>query len=468
MFIYELSAKFFSLFMSLVLFFNSFGVNLNLKLLNADTEITYTFSNTDAYSAAGEIEITSKMDGDYKLYWGDENEKVLSIDVASYTATYSEFLTVEVDDGFGKGEVYEFTAIPEGAETVLAYKGPFFAAAIDIPDYKIPGREEENYRFGALSDVHFNRYALSLTDDSMVAFPNALNFLKEMGISFVAMSGDLSAGAETSAYEKFNYIVSKFDFPVYTCTGNHDVNGDLNKEDWLNNVNTGVYSDTLPEGVRDVNIDTFDFVYEPKDGKGDVFIFLSQQWWSYNNYPDTEENGETDGESRILSDSQLDWLEQELEKDKDKTVYLFFHTFLSNMQTGEKQTGEGNCVNNVGEHYNLVYTKGTEDESRFSALMTKYKNVIFFNGHSHYMYSMTKYNPLLNITDYDGQTATMVHVSSVSSPRSLTDNSDDDYEHYMRDSEGYLVTVYDDYIILQGINFLKGKMLSYATYKIDR
>ena len=81
---------------------------------------------------------------------------------------------------------------------------------------------------------------------------------------------------------------------------------------------------------------------------------------------------------------------------------------------------------------------------------------------------MQKLNPNLNITDYNGEYATMVHLSSVSSPRSTVANIADTYEHYMRNSEGMIVTVYEDVIIFNACDFLKGEFLSYATYMIER
>ena len=101
--------------------------------------------------------------------------------------------------------------------------------------------------------------------------------------------------------------------------------------------------------------------------------------------------------------------------------------------------------------------------------MKEYKNVIFLNGHSHWSYDMQKYNPRMNITDYNGTYCTMVHISSVSSPRSvLKDTSKDVTEMNMLKSEGLLIRAYDDRIVFTAIDFIKGVFLSYATFTIDR
>ena len=40
-------------------------------------------------------------------------------------------------------------------------------------------------------------------------------------------------------------------------------------------------------------------------------------------------------------------------------------------------------------------------------------------------------------------------------------------EKYYAGSEGYVVDVYDDYIILKGRDFIKNKFLPIATYKLN-
>lgn len=456
-FLTKISAAFFTMLMPMVIAFNSFTVSV--PFMSDTAEITYEFANEKAGSAAGTVSVASDINGNYDIYWGDEEGNRIFVDVKGYDAYYSEFATVSVSDGTGSAEIQEFTAIPEGAETVLAYNGKILAGSAEIPENKLAANGKKLYSFGALSDVHFNRYNGSLSgDDACLTFPNALNFLDSLGVRMVGISGDISADGERDAFEKYNTIVSDYDFPVYTCTGNHDVSSDYTLANWQELVNAGVYGENKVDGVKDVASNGLDFVYAPESAKGDVFIFLSQYQWHYN-----------EDYSRILTDEQLEWLEKQLETYKDTTVYLFFHTFLNNPVEGENpHMGEGNIENNVGWHYNLAFTHGCPDEVRFRGMMDKYENVVFFNGHSHWAYDMQKFNPNLNIADYNGEYATMVHISSVSSPRRTTANVADSSEHYMRSSEGMLVTVYEDSIVFTAIDFLRGEMLAYATYTVKK
>lgn len=453
----KLFIAFITVFMPLVTGFN--GLSFTAPLISDSAEVVYDYDNEIPGSAAGTVTVTAKLNGSYDLYWGTDEGEKLSENLGGYTVYYSEFAEVDVKNGEGSTDIYDFTAIPEGAETVLVYKGLILAGEAEIPDGKVADNGEKLYSFGALSDVHFNRYNGSLTgDDACVTFPNALNFFNELGVEAVGISGDISADGERNAFEKFNTIASEFDFPVYTCTGNHDVSSYYTLKNWQELINTGVYGENKADGVKAVASNGLDFVYAPESLGGDAFIFLSQYQWDYG-----------EAHSRILTDAQLDWLEGQLEIYKDNTVYLFFHTFLNNPIEGENpHMGEGNLENNVGRHYNLAFTEGCPDEVRFEDMMDKYENVVFFNGHSHWAYDMQEFNPQLNITNYGGEYATMVHVSSVSSPRRTTANIDDSSEHYMRSSEGTLVEVYEDRIVFTACEFLKGQFLSYATYVVER
>ena len=441
--------KFYSVLFSILLGFST--MQFSLPGLNTSAEITYSFSDNRSGCAGGTVTVTSKQPGDYDLYWGDANGKRLKPDGVPVT----EFAEVTVSEGSGKTEVYEFTAIPEGAETVLAFQGMLLRGSCEIPAAKQTEAQTPLYTFGALSDVHFDRYNRSATgDDAVITFTNALNFMRDQGVALTALSGDLSNKSETDAFEKFNKIVSGYDFPVYTSTGNHDVGNGEFKDRWTSLINVDAYNAPVRDGVSDLAENGLDFVYAPASFGGDVFLFLSQVYWDYNK--------ET---SRLLDDSQLDWLEATLEKYKDRRVYLFFHTFMAD-DKGDPRLGEGNLVNNKGVTYDLVYTLGTPDEARFRSLMQKYKNVIFFNGHSHWEFQGVSMNPVMNVTDYGGTYATFVHVPSVSSPRSVGENDTERTEGYMRSSQGYLVKVYADHITLQGVEFWGTRYLGFACFNV--
>ncbi len=442
--------KFYSVFFAILLAFGT--LEISLPGLNTSAEVSYTFSDSLSGTAGGTVTVESKLPGEYDLYWGDENGKRLTPDGIPIT----EFAEVQVENGAGSAEVYEFTAIPEGAGTVLAFQGMMLKGTYVIPASKQAEEEEPLYTFGALSDVHFDRYNRSLTgDDAVITFTQALNFMEKNDVALTALSGDVSTKSETDAFEKYNRIVSGYEFPVYTSTGNHDVGYGEFKDRWTSLINVDAYNEPRREGVE-LAPNGLDFVYAPESLGGDVFLFFSQVYWDYNR-----------PESRLLEDTQLDWLESTLEKYKDRRVYLFFHTFFAD-DKGDAARGEGNLINSEGVTYDLVYTFGTADEARFRSLLQAYKNVIFFNGHSHWEFQGVSMNPVMNITDYGGSYATLVHVPSVSSPRHVDNDDTERTERYMRSSQGYLVKVYEDRITLMGVEFWGTRYLGFACFNVYR
>lgn len=415
---------------------------------NAAGDMTVSFADETPGSMAGSVKVKATVDGEYDIYWGDAEGSDLTANVNGKTVGYSEFATVEVRFGSGELEFNDFLAIPEGAETMVLKKGDKVLETETIPENKRLDYSTQKYAFGALSDVHFNRYSALSDDDTVVSFPRALNYLKDWGVSVVGISGDLSLNGELDSYEKYNSVVSQYDFPVYTCKGNHDCRKYYTLSNWQKNVNKDIYGASKPAGILDVSSNGLDFVYECN---GDIFIFFSQ-------VSNTYMLG-----VQLVTDGQLDWLEKQFAAYKDRNVYLFFHTFLGSDGIPTNMC-EGNIINPLGATYTLTYVKGNKDEKRFKQLLAEYKNVVFFNGHSHWSYDMQKYNKDLNISDYDGKYAPMVHVSSVAAPRTVTDTSlvQKSNPGYM--SEGLYMTVYNDMLLIRAVDFISGEFLAYATY----
>ena len=445
-------SKFYSILFAVLMAFNA--LSFSLPGIGASADVTYTFSDALPGNAGGTVRVAAKLPGTYQLYWGDDAGDRLTAEIGGAEIPYTEFGEVTVSDGAGEAEIYDYIAIPEGAGTVLVYQGALERGSMEIPAEKQAENGEVLYTFGSISDVHFNRYNASLTgDDSRITFRNALDFYKKAGVSLVAHSGDICTKGEEDSLKKYHEIAADYDFPVYSCTGNHDVGYDPIWDLWVKYINPDVYGN--PDRA-DVTLaeNGIDFVYRPESFGGDVFVFLSQRYWDYNK-----------PESRLLDDAQLDWLEAVLEQYQNTRVFLYFHTFLAD-DGGDPTMGEGNLLTENGVYYDLCYTVGTPDEVRLKGLMKTYKNVIFFNGHSHWDFDSFAFNPRLNITSYGGTWATFVHNPSVSSPRSVTADAKKRTELNMRSSQGYLVRVYADKIVLTGVEFWGTRFVSYATFNI--
>ena len=435
--------------------FSLFNISVDIPGFSDDniSTTTITYLNEKAGSMDAVITTTTTTDGTYKYYWADEDFEKLTFTLGEEEIEYSEFAEITTYFGEGSLDLPDYTAIPDNAAAILVTLNGETLEIFDIPYEKRADRGEEIYSFGSISDLHFNRYEIENNGDvADESFPRALTFFDKAGVSLVAMPGDISTDGEKEAFEAFNRISSQYDFPVYTTTGNHDLRKYYEKENWRAYMNSGVYGETLAEGIINVSDNGLDFVYENAES-GDIFIFLNQ---TSNNYGLLF--------NALLQNSQLSWLETQLEEHKDKTVYLFFHTFL-NSAKGNPLMSTGNLQNDLGWAYPLFYTQGATDEVKLRELLREYDNVFFFNGHSHWAYHMQKLNPDLNISKNGEDGATFVHVSSVSSPRITGD-----YQVLWEGtdptmSEGYLVRVYEDTVMLYGIDFVNNRILAYATYE---
>ncbi len=365
--------------------------------------------------------------GDADGIWLKEYTKIGSFNVSKN----KEKQNILIDD----------VVIPPNAKTlVLINEGHqyFFDEAIKIPE-ECTNLGEKELVFGAISDVHFNRYrSKPPKDDAIPAFTLVLEYFDKVGVDLVGVSGDLSSDGEEVAFMRFNYMVKDKEYEVFSCTGNHDIpaiESGAFKEHILGDIETKT-------GVLDIGENGLDFTYS--ESEGEVFIFLSQMYRSYNT-----------PESRLLDEEQLIWLRGVCEKYKNDRVFLFFHTFLCGTD-GQKHTGVGNIKNPGGYTYDLPYTYGTEDEVEFRQILKDYKNVIFFSGHSHWQFEMEKYNEIANFSNLDGEYGYMVHIPSVSSPRYIGENDTNRTEMNTKSSQGWLVYVYEECIILLPIEFTTG------------
>ncbi len=421
-----------------------------------DLGVTYNFANFNAASAYGTVKLVTNEKASYDLYWGDGEGNKLKYDNIEFT----EFGTITTDEVNNNSEYqgsYRITSpylvIPEGAKEVLVYKEetktPY---KCDIPESKQFNEGKVSYSFGLMSDVHFNRYNDYSQDDSVPAFNNALKFINDRNIDFVGMTGDLSNQGEDNSYKKFNNAINKYPgMTVYTCMGNHDVSWTGSQEahvkSFAKQVNTKRTSD---KNIRTISSNGVDFVYEKN---GDIFIFFSQTRGFYRK------------NISIVSEQQLNWLEKNLNTYANKNVYLFFHTYFAD-EKGDATKAVGNLKNPGGYTYDLTYIFGNSDEVRFRKLLNKYPNVTMFSGHSHWAYDQQKYNSNLNIGNINKKAtgASLVHIASVSAPRTIEENSTTREENNGLKSQGTIALKYSESTVYLGVDFKEGKYLAYASY----
>jgi hypothetical protein len=311
---------------------------------------------------------------------------------------------------------------------------------IPIDGFK-PSYMDRLFRFGILSDVH-NNNADSQSNEDMADFANALNLFNEMeSVNMTCICGDITQGGRPAQFAVYQSIVEEnsFNTPVYTTTGNHDCpsSGGLSSTDW--EPYTG-------------NPMTFE-VIKQIGGKNIPFLFLGMNLYSLG-----------DAGTPYL-DADMDWLEEKLEEHRNERVFVITHLFFPTKAGNFKQIYPG--TNWLG---------GAQLE-RLQAMNERYLNSIWFSGHSHWKWYLQKYDDKANVyRSYDDNgnptCGWTVHIPSCASP--IDSNGTNSRVSKPLESEGGIIDVYDDYIVLRGVVFKKESDTEYtnkyepiAQYKLD-
>ena len=390
----------------------------NIKFAKINGDIVFQFDGTTVTLTFTDknIKAVSNKTGTYDFYYANGNQiiadydKIVSFDLVADTESSYTYLN-------------SFNIAPYDATKIVVCEGGTtkILDSSSLPSQFLFDSNYGNklYSFGALSDVHIDGDG---TDDASASsdFVRALQFFNS-NASLVCVSGDLTCIAGYSELSLFKDLVdANSTIPVYASRGNHDCRYTL--EEFETYVGGSLY---------------FERTYN-----NDVFIFLGM-------------NAENYGDSCFTTE-ELDWLETKLEGYKNQRVFLFFHVFMPNTC--------GN-INNLYPWSGL--NTSSTIVSRFVTMMTKYKNVIYFSGHSHLEFACQRFGANANIFS-NGTTCHRVHIPSCAKPsKNESGTSSDNTYQYDAGSQGYLVDVYENCIILRGRDFEKGKYLPIANYLID-
>jgi predicted phosphodiesterase len=286
-----------------------------------------------------------------------------------------------------------------------------------LQNLRIPIVGEKLYSFGAISDVHIQRPAAK--DD----FQRALSYFNSNNdILFVCVCGDLTEGGYAEQLAEYKVCVDSYaEKPVYAISGNHETYGGL---DIANVIETY----------------TGQPLYYSFTQGNDVFIMLGIK-----------------SEDTLFTDDEIQWLYDTLEANRNKRCFVFQHIFA-----GKEK--EAVCGNPYGLYHNYCWSNETQT-AIFESLMEHYTNAIFFHGHSHFRFnSQSKNCTYANIDKSNGYWS--VHIPSIAVPREDADG-DGTTEYYTAGSEGYVVDVYENHIVLRGRDFVNEKFLPIAQYCID-
>lgn len=293
-----------------------------------------------------------------------------------------------------------------------------------------PSFDNRLYRFGLLSDVHdYEGSAAEASDD----FYRALTLFNDKeDVKMTCICGDITQNGTEEEFAFYANDVERFspDTPVYTTTGNHDATtSGLNNalwEQYTGQPRCFELSETLP------------------NGSVDHFLFFGMSYWSLG----------TTGTPYLLDD--ITWLSNKLEEYRNERCYVFTHLFFP--------TKAGN-LNNIYPQTNWL---GGSQLETIEKLCNNYVNSIWFSGHSHWKWSLQKYQDRANIyRSYKNNVPTCgwcVHVPSCAYPID-SDGTTRNGKNY--ESEGAIVDVYKDHIDIRGVDIKNGKYFPIATYRLN-
>ena len=290
-----------------------------------------------------------------------------------------------------------------------------------------PPKENKLYSFCAVSDVHVT-YSTGSED-----FQRALTFVENNDIDFTVVNGDLTTNGSDEQMTQYKNLVSTYakTKPVYTLGGNHE---------------TGI-GDMTSERIQKYTGNTMNYYIEKGN---DVFIFVSHFGgyrgdgigWKY---------------SEFVTEEQLQWLYETLEDNRNKRCFIFNHVYPYEDGVGDAcRYYNNNCWN----------TKDGSIGQAYINLLKHYKNVTLFHGHSHLRLYLQEFDKKANYSSDVGYRS--VHIPSLGVPRGVNSGT---AGYIYAESEGYIVDVYDNYIVLNGRDFIDnekdGHEIPIATYKVD-
>ena len=349
--------------------------------------------------------------------------------------------------------------------------------SIPLGDYK-PEYGERLYRFAVLSDIHFNEKDTTVQesnnmlpmDDAILDFKRAINFISTKpendsdNIEFACVCGDIQCDEgwdETTSLNNYKKAKEALGKDIYTCTGNHDTNRTYDWDDTNFTAQRNNWKSVT--GMSSDRRDNFTKTHTTSDGKTvkDNFYFLSMRKFDMGT------------QGNMFSDGDIDDLESYLEKHKNERTFIITHAPFP-MRAGL-----------FAYKYNAgYYWLGGKWLDRLSSLSYKYKNTIWFSGHSHYewncqgiekatmtqasnnstsVYNWKEKNYDANVwpvnQGHERECGWALHVPSCSGVRPIGNATGDttygstDWKVY-NTSEFAIVDVYENYIDFRGVSLV--------------
>lgn len=304
----------------------------------------------------------------------------------------------------------------------------------------MPNVGTKKYSVGLLSDTHTNTY--SNAQDSYTDLKRAISWLSN-NAEMTCISGDLANLRYNydDGLQKHKEIIdaNKGNMQVYEIAGNH--------EHWDSDAKVIPLSDAeiksytgypLYYTISNQPTDETKRNYYNSTVGEDVYIMCGYIG------------------SQQFNATTIQWLYETLEANRNKRCFLFVHAPIDDSR-------------HCGDALNVITWDGIGSyKTVFINLLKHYRNVTWFHGHTHAMLEMQNYlqgltPPLPANYDFtDGVHS--VHVPAVAVSRDISSGSRVDK---VETSQGYLMDVYENHIVLKGRDFVKGEFIPIAHYCLN-
>lgn len=311
---------------------------------------------------------------------------------------------------------------PPNCRMIAVYNEKGKVGFIKVPDRMIASGRKQ-YSFMAVSDSHVQNGSVT---DGANDLTRAVNFANNTDVAFICHCGDTADAGTDWHLSKFKAIIDNSTKPVYAISGNHE-------EDLGNQTFTELGKKTLEPYFGK------ELFYDEYYGD-DVFIFMGESGYGTGNF---------------FAEKELKFMYDTLEANRNKRCFVFMHALT--LDNGDSGNPTGYYHNDLFYAGNVEYRQ--KEKKCFLNMLKHYKNTIWFHGHSHALFELQTYQSWGNYSDKLGYRS--VHIPSLARPKDANGNE------VHEGSQGYIIDVYDDFIVLKGRDFVAGKFLPIATYKID-
>ena len=281
------------------------------------------------------------------------------------------------------------------------------------------------FSFGLISDLHVT----AEQTQTSTHFDNALTFFEDQGCAFCAHGGDMTTigfwynRGDTEIYlgqfAEYKRICGLHpNLPVYGVCGNHEN-----------------YNRVITENLPELEAYTGNGLYFAIGHGDDLFIFIGE--------PSSYE---------AMNDEEFAWFESLLESNPGKRCHVFTHYYVANDSGNTKK-----C-------YTCAFGDRVEE---FKALMAAHGRAIHYHGHSHIKFQCQEIDEATNYTEKNGFPS--VHIPSVAESRNVVQQEDGTWARVSEGlcSQGYIVDVYDDCVVLNGMDLITGQSIPHGTFEIN-